>query len=145
MCISVTEIGDQFFVILSPTYCTKTLCVAVCPPYFFARQLHFLSYSNICNLPLQFRGSVSLMLLLLRVSTHMPFHLGRSRAWMFRQGAKSLKYTQKGLAESERELPSIHQISCLFFSVIFKLNDILLVSLWLVDCGNLVLTPASPG
>jgi len=60
------------------------------------------------------------MLLLLRVSTRMPFHLGRSRAWMFRQGSKGLKYKQKGLAESERELPSIYQISCLvwgFFSI----------------------------
>lgn len=130
--------------ILLPSYSTKTLCVAVCLPCFFARQLHFLSCYNICDLPLQFRGNISLMLLLLRVSTHMPFHLGRSRAWMFRQGAKGLKSKRKYLAESERELLSIHQISCLFFFKIFKLNDILLVSLWLVDYGNLVLTHASP-
>lgn len=115
-------------------------------PSVFARQLHYLSYYSICNLPLQFRRNVSLILLLLRVSTDMPFHLGRSRAWMFRQGTKGLKYKQKYLAESERELPSINQISCLLgvFFNIFKLNFILLVSLWLVDYGNLVLTHASP-
>lgn len=53
ICILVMEIEDQLFVILSPAHCTKTLCAAVFPPYFFAAQLHFLSYSNICNLPLQ--------------------------------------------------------------------------------------------
>lgn len=124
MCISVTE-TDQLFVILPPTYCTKPLCVAVSPPYFFARQMHFLSCYNICNVTLQFRGNINLMLLLLRVSTTCSFTLVEAElGWLGRE-PKGLKYKQKGLAESERTAfhPSNFLLGFFFWGAgVFYLN-----------------------
>lgn len=74
-----------------------------------------------------------MVLLFLRISMHMPFHLVRSRAWMFKQGNEGLKYL------AERFKRTVFCPSNFVFGggLILKLNVILLVSL--------VLTHASPG
>lgn len=73
------------------------------------------------------------MLLFLSISTHMSFHLVRSRAWMFKQGNEGLKYL------AERFKRTVFCPSNFVFGegLIFKFNIILLVPLFL--------THASPG